>query len=161
MVRRAGSHRNPRRENLYRSRAQRSSAVFRTCYFKVSKLASQSCGLPPSGVTGGGGRSSHTALLLGRQGSEARLRSSHRAEVPPPFCTLVSAASRPSSISHLTLVTSITMAFFGFRAYPTPILKPMWPFFVAAGVVFVGVNKLQDMAVSTEEASKDPRNPYG
>ncbi|EST08265.1 ATPase, F0 complex, subunit J [Kalmanozyma brasiliensis GHG001] len=52
------------------------------------------------------------------------------------------------------------MAFFGFRAYPTPLLKPMWPFFVAAGVVFYGVNKLQDMAVSTEEASKDPRNPY-
>ncbi|ETS65142.1 hypothetical protein PaG_00200 [Moesziomyces aphidis] len=51
------------------------------------------------------------------------------------------------------------MAFFGFRAYPTPILKPMWPFFIAAGVVFYGVNKLQDMAVSTEEASKDPRNP--
>ncbi|CCF50244.1 probable ATP18 - subunit i/j of the mitochondrial F1F0-ATP synthase [Ustilago sp. UG-2017a] len=53
------------------------------------------------------------------------------------------------------------MAFFGFRAYPTPMLKPMWPFFIAAGVVFYGVNKLQDMAVSTEEASKDPRNPYG
>ena len=27
------------------------------------------------------------------------------------------------------------MAFFGFRAYPTPIVKPMWPFFIAAGVV--------------------------
>ncbi|SPO30176.1 probable ATP18 - subunit i/j of the mitochondrial F1F0-ATP synthase [Ustilago trichophora] len=53
------------------------------------------------------------------------------------------------------------MAFFGFRAYPTPILKPMWPFFIAAGVVFYGVNKLQAVAVSTEEASKDPRNPYG
>ncbi|GAC97777.1 hypothetical protein PHSY_005364 [Pseudozyma hubeiensis SY62] len=52
------------------------------------------------------------------------------------------------------------MAFFGFRAYPTPLVKPMWPFFIAAGVVFYGVNKLQDMAVSTEEASKDPRNPY-
>ena len=51
------------------------------------------------------------------------------------------------------------MAFFGFRAYPTPVLKPMWPFFIAAGVVFVGVNKLQSIAVSTEEASKDPRNP--
>lgn len=50
---------------------------------------------------------------------------------------------------------------FGLRAYPTPILKPMWPFFTAAGVVFFGINKLQAAAVSTEDALKDPRNPYG
>lgn len=63
---------------------------------------------------------------------------------------------------HVSSTTRIfKMAFFGFRAYPTPLVKPMWPFFIAAGVVFYGVNKLQDMAVSTEEASKDPRNPYG
>ncbi|PWN53290.1 putative ATP18-subunit I/j of the mitochondrial F1F0-ATP synthase [Violaceomyces palustris] len=53
------------------------------------------------------------------------------------------------------------MSLFGLRAYPTPIWKPMWPFFVASAVVFYGVNKLQDMGVSTEEAKKDPRNPYG
>lgn len=53
------------------------------------------------------------------------------------------------------------MAFFGFKSYPTPVMKPMWPFMVAAGIVFLGVNKIQSIGVSTETASKDPRNPYG
>ncbi len=73
--------------------------------------------------------------------------------------TFVHHLSSPTPIRSSSHISK--MAFFGFRAYPTPILKPMWPFFIAAGVVFYGVNKLQDMAVSTEEASKDPRNPYG
>lgn len=46
-------------------------------------------------------------------------------------------------------------------SYPTPILRPLGPFFVAAGIVFYGVNKLQDAGTSTEEAKKDPKNPYG
>ncbi|EPQ27287.1 uncharacterized protein PFL1_05210 [Pseudozyma flocculosa PF-1] len=52
------------------------------------------------------------------------------------------------------------MSLFGFRAYPTPILKPTWPFMVAGGIVFFGINKLQTILVATEESRKDPRNPY-
>lgn len=37
----------------------------------------------------------------------------------------------------------------------------MWPFLAASGVVFYGVNVLQDKLVSTPEAKKDPKNPYG
>lgn len=40
-------------------------------------------------------------------------------------------------------------------------MRPMWPFFAAAGIVFYGVNVLQEKGVTTEEAKKDPRNPYG
>ncbi len=53
------------------------------------------------------------------------------------------------------------MAFMGFRAYPTPILKPLWPFFVGAGVVFYGVSAMQNAMVKSGDAAKDPRNPYG
>nr|XP_031858772.1 uncharacterized protein CI109_005868 [Kwoniella shandongensis]KAA5525844.1 hypothetical protein CI109_005868 [Kwoniella shandongensis] len=49
---------------------------------------------------------------------------------------------------------------FGLRAWPTPIAKPLWPFMVSAGLVVVGVWKLQDMAVSSPEALKDPKNPF-
>ncbi|TFL07452.1 ATP synthase j chain-domain-containing protein [Pterulicium gracile] len=55
------------------------------------------------------------------------------------------------------------MAFFGLRAWPTPIVKPLWPFFIASGLTFYLVNKVQDMAVrseSTPDYAKDPRNPY-
>jgi len=50
---------------------------------------------------------------------------------------------------------------FGFRAYPTPIVKPLWPFMIASALTFYGVNVLQDKMVSTPEAKKDPKNPYG
>ncbi|PWN31992.1 putative ATP18-subunit I/j of the mitochondrial F1F0-ATP synthase [Meira miltonrushii] len=49
---------------------------------------------------------------------------------------------------------------FGFRAYPTPIWRPLAPFFAASAIVFYGVNRLQEAGVSTDEARKDPRNPY-
>ncbi|PWN93934.1 putative ATP18-subunit I/j of the mitochondrial F1F0-ATP synthase [Acaromyces ingoldii] len=49
---------------------------------------------------------------------------------------------------------------FGLRAYSTPILRPMWPFLAAGGIVFYGVNVLQDKLVSTPEAKQDPKNPY-
>lgn len=45
--------------------------------------------------------------------------------------------------------------------YPTPIVKPLWPFMVAAGITFFGVNYVQNQGVSTPEARKDPKNPYG
>ncbi|KAL4400875.1 Atp18 subunit J of the mitochondrial F1F0 ATP synthase [Malassezia pachydermatis] len=52
------------------------------------------------------------------------------------------------------------MAFFGFRAYPTPILKPLWPFMASAGIVYYVVSKLQYSGVRSAEYAKDPKNPY-
>ncbi|CEH13898.1 probable atp18-subunit i j of the mitochondrial f1f0-atp synthase [Ceraceosorus bombacis] len=49
---------------------------------------------------------------------------------------------------------------FGYRAYPTPIIRPLWPFLTAGVIVYAGINYLQDAAVSTPEAKKDPKNPY-
>lgn len=53
------------------------------------------------------------------------------------------------------------MAFLGFRSYPTPILKPLWPFFVSSAIVYVGVAKLQSSMVRSPEFAHDPKNPYG
>ncbi|KAA1469171.1 hypothetical protein DENSPDRAFT_590867 [Dentipellis sp. KUC8613] len=52
------------------------------------------------------------------------------------------------------------MAFLGLRKWPTPVVKPLWPFFAASGITFVLISKLQDMAVKSDEFAKDPRNPY-
>ncbi|KAL4266790.1 ATP18 subunit of the mitochondrial F1F0 ATP synthase [Pleurotus pulmonarius] len=52
------------------------------------------------------------------------------------------------------------MAFFGLRKWPTPFLKPMWPFMAAGSITFYLVAKLQDAAVRSPEFAKDPRNPY-
>lgn len=61
----------------------------------------------------------------------------------------------------LRLLETTTMAFLGFRAYPTPIWRPLSSFFIAGGIVFWGVNSLQNVMVKTDDAIKDPRNPYG
>jgi F-type H+-transporting ATPase subunit j len=50
---------------------------------------------------------------------------------------------------------------FGFRAYPTPILKPLGPFIAGAVIVFWATNSLQNSMLKSEEFKKDPRNPYG
>ncbi|RXK34884.1 F-type H+-transporting ATPase subunit J [Tremella mesenterica] len=49
---------------------------------------------------------------------------------------------------------------FGLRAWPTPILKPLWPFAVGAAITFFGVVKLQDVALQDPEMAKNPKNPY-
>ncbi|WVN85598.1 uncharacterized protein L203_100747 [Cryptococcus depauperatus CBS 7841] len=49
---------------------------------------------------------------------------------------------------------------FGLRAWPTPIVKPLWPFMVSAAITTYGVWTFQDMAVSTPDAIKDPKNPF-
>ncbi|KAF7316736.1 hypothetical protein HMN09_00406700 [Mycena chlorophos] len=56
--------------------------------------------------------------------------------------------------------TEFKMAFLGWRKWPTPILRPYWPFMVAAGVSLYGVSKLQDMAVRAPSYANDPKNPY-
>ena len=50
------------------------------------------------------------------------------------------------------------MAFFGFRAYPTPILKPLWPFFASSAIVYYCVSKMQYAGVRSETYAKDPKN---
>ena len=52
------------------------------------------------------------------------------------------------------------MAFFGFRAYPTPIQKPLWPFFASSAIVYYCVSKMQYAGVRSETYAKDPKNPY-
>jgi len=52
------------------------------------------------------------------------------------------------------------MSFFGLRKFPVPIVRPLWPFFIAGTIVFYGVGKLQDKGIRSEEYAKDPRNPY-
>ncbi|KAH9955245.1 ATPase, F0 complex, subunit J [Russula dissimulans] len=52
------------------------------------------------------------------------------------------------------------MAFFGLRKFPTPILKPLWPFIAASGITYYLVSKAQDIGVRSEGFRNDPRNPY-
>ncbi|PVF99215.1 hypothetical protein CPB86DRAFT_784019 [Serendipita vermifera] len=48
----------------------------------------------------------------------------------------------------------------GFRAWPTPIVRPLWPFMAGGVIVWFGLSKVQAMGVSTHDAIKDPKNPY-
>ncbi|KAK9456846.1 ATP synthase j chain-domain-containing protein [Dipodascopsis uninucleata] len=43
--------------------------------------------------------------------------------------------------------------------YPTPIMKPLWPFFVGAGITYYGIGLAADALMETEEFKNDPRNP--
>jgi len=52
------------------------------------------------------------------------------------------------------------MAFLGLRKWPTPVAKPMWPFFAASVLTYYLVSKVQDMGVKSDEYANDPRNPY-
>ncbi|KAF8577248.1 hypothetical protein K439DRAFT_1365165 [Ramaria rubella] len=52
------------------------------------------------------------------------------------------------------------MSFLGLRKWPTPIARPMWPFFTAAGLTFYLVSKAQNSGVKSEAYANDPRNPY-
>ncbi|KAK9451068.1 putative ATP18 subunit I/j of the mitochondrial F1F0-ATP synthase [Limtongia smithiae] len=50
-------------------------------------------------------------------------------------------------------------AFLGWKKYPTPIFKPLWPFFIGAGLTYYGVSKFADLLMDTDEFKNDPRNP--
>lgn len=64
--------------------------------------------------------------------------------------------------SCLTLLARSSLdSFLCLFSYPTPILRPLWPFMAAGGIVFYAVNRMQEAGVSTPEARKDPKNPYG
>ncbi|KAK9895677.1 hypothetical protein P389DRAFT_160263 [Cystobasidium minutum MCA 4210] len=50
------------------------------------------------------------------------------------------------------------MAFFGFRKYPTPVLKPMYPFLIGGAVTFYLVASAQRAMLQVPEYRDDPRN---
>ncbi|KAF8608392.1 hypothetical protein BDV93DRAFT_519437 [Ceratobasidium sp. AG-I] len=52
------------------------------------------------------------------------------------------------------------MSLFGFRKFPTPVAKPMAPFFIATAVTYYLVSKAQDLGVRSEEHRNSPKNPY-
>ncbi|KAK4197531.1 ATP synthase j chain-domain-containing protein [Triangularia verruculosa] len=45
------------------------------------------------------------------------------------------------------------------KKFPTPVLRPMAPFFAAALVIAYGVNSAQTAMMNTDEFKNDPRNP--
>lgn len=46
-----------------------------------------------------------------------------------------------------------------FKRFNTPVLKPLWPFFVGGAIVFWAVGKAADASSRTDEFINDPRNP--
>ncbi|CAG81134.2 ATPase, F0 complex, subunit J [Yarrowia lipolytica] len=51
------------------------------------------------------------------------------------------------------------MAFGIRRAYPTPIVKPLWPYAVGGVITFFLFAKAANASMNTEEFINDPRNP--
>lgn len=53
------------------------------------------------------------------------------------------------------------MTFLGMRKYPTPVNKPMMPFYVGGVVMFFAINSLATSLMGSAEWKNDPRNPRG
>ncbi len=45
------------------------------------------------------------------------------------------------------------------QRFPTPILKPYWPFFVGGAVTYYLISKAASASAASEEFINDPRNP--
>jgi F-type H+-transporting ATPase subunit j len=45
------------------------------------------------------------------------------------------------------------------KRFPTPVLKPYWPFFAGGVIVYYLVGKAADASAGTSEFINDPRNP--
>ncbi|KAF4548593.1 ATP synthase subunit J [Elsinoe fawcettii] len=45
------------------------------------------------------------------------------------------------------------------KKFPTPIARPLWPFFTAGAIILYGVNSAQNAMMNTDEWRNDPRNP--
>ncbi|EMF08155.1 uncharacterized protein SEPMUDRAFT_152424 [Sphaerulina musiva SO2202] len=45
------------------------------------------------------------------------------------------------------------------KKFPTPVAKPMWPFYAAGLIIAYGVNSFQTVLANTDEYKNDPRNP--
>ncbi|KAK7203112.1 ATP synthase subunit J, mitochondrial [Myxozyma melibiosi] len=50
-------------------------------------------------------------------------------------------------------------SFLGWKKYPTPIVKPLWPFMVGAAITYYAIGKAADVMMDTDEFKNDPRNP--
>ncbi|KPV72797.1 uncharacterized protein RHOBADRAFT_65513 [Rhodotorula graminis WP1] len=48
---------------------------------------------------------------------------------------------------------------FGMRAWPTPFLRPMWPFMAGGALTFYGVAKMQSAMLEVPEWRDSPKNP--
>lgn len=46
------------------------------------------------------------------------------------------------------------------KYYNVPILKPLWPVFIGAGVTFYAFGKAAESMSQAPEYINDPRNPY-
>ncbi|KAI1468398.1 ATP synthase j chain-domain-containing protein [Daldinia caldariorum] len=46
------------------------------------------------------------------------------------------------------------------KKFPTPVLKPYAPFYVAGLIILYGVNAAQNAMMKSDEWKNDPRNPY-
>ncbi|KAF8678685.1 ATP synthase j chain [Rhizoctonia solani] len=79
----------------------------------------------------------------------------------PVWIYLRGATSTPI-LSHLgqTHLKSTIMSLFGFRKWPTPIAKPLWPFGIATLVTYYLVSSAQEAGVRSEEHRNNPKNPY-
>ncbi|KAH9816946.1 ATP synthase j chain-domain-containing protein [Melampsora americana] len=53
------------------------------------------------------------------------------------------------------------MSFFGLRAWPTPVWKPMSHFIFGGAVTFYLINKVQNSMLASPTYAQDPRNPHG
>ncbi|KAK9474682.1 ATPase [Dipodascopsis tothii] len=51
------------------------------------------------------------------------------------------------------------MSLFVFKKYPTPIFKPMWPFFAGGVLTFWGISTAADLYMNTDEFINDHRHP--
>ncbi|KAL8276657.1 hypothetical protein RQP46_010925 [Phenoliferia psychrophenolica] len=49
---------------------------------------------------------------------------------------------------------------FGFRAWPTPFIRPMWPFLAGGALTFYGVAYAQSAMLSSPTYRDDPKNPF-
>ncbi|KAK9381528.1 ATP synthase j chain-domain-containing protein [Kockiozyma suomiensis] len=50
-------------------------------------------------------------------------------------------------------------SFLGWKKYPTPIMKPLWPFAVGAVVTYYAIGKAATAMMDSDEFKNDPRNP--
>ncbi|KAF2861435.1 putative mitochondrial F1F0 ATP synthase subunit Atp18 [Piedraia hortae CBS 480.64] len=46
------------------------------------------------------------------------------------------------------------------KKFPTPVIKPYWPFMAAGALVLYGVNSVANAMMNSEEFKNDPRNPH-
>ncbi|KAA1107849.1 hypothetical protein PGTUg99_026631 [Puccinia graminis f. sp. tritici] len=60
----------------------------------------------------------------------------------------------------MMMMMMMDQSFFGVRAWPTPVWKPMSHFMIGGAITFYLVNKMQNAMLKSPEYAKDPRNPH-